>query len=208
MIVAVLCWAVYTALIRSTPQLSQLATTTIAALIAIPLLGVVGGYQLTTQPLGPITPTVILGLAYVGTLTSVAAFMVWSSGISSICAARGSLFLNLIPVFTPILAWPTLGERPGLDQIIRGLLVISGVTLALYGGWKRTKEEATPLDRSIPAIDGFGVAGHTQRGAPTLRKRSLRRALAPPPGLEHHPRSSLAATPSGKPSSQPSSPPA
>jgi drug/metabolite transporter (DMT)-like permease len=66
-----------------------------------------------------------------------------------------SLFLNLIPVFTPILAWPALGEHPGLDQIIGGLLVISGVTLALYGGWRRTKveveEEGTPLDRGMPA---------------------------------------------------------
>jgi len=209
MTVAVLCWAVYTALIRSTRQLSQLATTTIAALLAVPILGVVGGYQLATQPLGPITPTVIIGLAYVGTLASVAAFMAWSSGISSIGAARGSLFLNLIPVFTPLLAWPALGERPGLNQIVGGLLVISGVTLALYGGWKRTKEEATPLDRSIPTIDRFGVNGHGQSGTPpTLRKRSLHPALLPPPRLEHHPRSSLAATPSGKPSPPPSSPPA
>ena len=206
MMVAVLCWAVYTALIRSTSQLSQLATTTIAALLAVPLLGVVGGYQLATQPLGPITPTVVLGLAYVGTLASVAAFMAWSSGIGSIGAARGSLFLNLIPVFTPLLAWPTLGERPGFDQIVGGVLVISGVTLALYGGWKRTKGEATPLDRSIPAIDG--VTDHVQKDSPTRRKRSPRRALAPPQGLEHHPCSSLAATLSGKPSSPPSSPPA
>ena len=63
--------------------------------------------------------------------------MAWSSGIGSIGAAGGSLFLNLIPVFTPVLAWTTLGERPGLDQIVGGLLVIFGVTLALYGGWKR-----------------------------------------------------------------------
>jgi drug/metabolite transporter (DMT)-like permease len=206
MVVAVLCWAVYTALIRSTRQLSQLATTTFAALLALPPLGIIGGYQLATQPLGPITPTVVLGLAYVGTLASVAAFMAWTSGISSIGAARGSLFLNLIPVFTPILAWPTLGERPGFDQIVGGALVISGVTLALYGGWKRTKGGATPLNRTIPAIDG--ITGHSQRGAPTFQKRSLCRALAPPPGLEHRPRSSLAANPSGKPPSPPSSPPA
>jgi drug/metabolite transporter (DMT)-like permease len=55
MMVAVVCWAIYTALIRSTRQLSQLATTTIAALLAVSLLGVVGGYQLATQPLGPIS---------------------------------------------------------------------------------------------------------------------------------------------------------
>ena len=143
MMVAVVCWAIYTALIRSTRQLSQLAT--IAALLAVSLLGVVGGYQLATQPLGPISD------AY--PWSRLRGYLGLGGGLHGLGQRHQqhrrsprfthseSLVLNLIPVFTPILAWPALGERPGLGQIVGGLLVISGVTLALYGGWTRTKEE-------------------------------------------------------------------
>ena len=64
--------------------------------------------------------------------------MAWSVGIRDIGAARGSIFLNLIPVFTAVIAVLTLGERIGLVQLIGGSLVIGGVTLASSGGRKRT----------------------------------------------------------------------
>ncbi len=91
-----------------------------------------------TQPIGPITPVVVAGLIYVGVLASVAAFLAWSIGIKGIGASRGSIFLNLIPVFTAIIAVLTLGERVGLVQLIGGVLVISGVTLASMRDRKRT----------------------------------------------------------------------
>ena len=90
------------------------------------------------HPIGSITPLVVVGLVYVGVLASVAAFIAWSVGIEGIGAARGSIFLNLIPVFTAVIAVLTLGERIGLVQLIGGSLVIGGVTLASLGGRKRT----------------------------------------------------------------------
>jgi drug/metabolite transporter (DMT)-like permease len=64
--------------------------------------------------------------------------MAWSVGIEGIGAARGSIFLNLIPVFTAVIAVLTLGERVGLVQLVGGSLVIGGVTLASSVGRKRT----------------------------------------------------------------------
>lgn len=141
MLVAALLWAVYTLLInRVTRVLSPLAALTITALIALPFLAVTGGYELWTRPIGEITPLVVAGLFYVGTFAAVAAFVSWSIGIAGVGAARGSVFLNLIPVFTAVIAVPTLGERLGLTQLAGGLLVILGVTLASSGGWRRDKE--------------------------------------------------------------------
>lgn len=54
-------------------------------------------------------------------------------------SARGSVFLNLIPVYTAVIATFTLGERLGLSQLVGGVLVICGVTLASSGGWKRAE---------------------------------------------------------------------
>lgn len=141
MLVAALLWAIYTILLnRTRGSLSPLATLTIVAVLALPLLGVVGGYELMTQTIGPITPVVVVGLVYVSVFASVAAFMAWSIGIKSIGAARGSIFLNLIPVFTAVIAVLTLGDRIGLVQLVGGLLVIGGVTLASSRGWKRADD--------------------------------------------------------------------
>jgi drug/metabolite transporter (DMT)-like permease len=46
--------------------------------------------------------------------------------------------LNLIPVFTAVIAVLTLGERIGPVQLIGGSLVIGGVTLASLRGRKPT----------------------------------------------------------------------
>jgi drug/metabolite transporter (DMT)-like permease len=139
MLVAALMWAVYTILLnRMRGELSPLATLTIVTVLALPPLGVIGGYELMIHPIGPITPLVVVGLVYVSVLASVAAFMAWSVGIEGIGAARGSIFLNLVPVFTAVIAVLTLGERIGLVQFIGGLLVIGGVTLASSRGRKRT----------------------------------------------------------------------
>ena len=131
MLVAALTWAIYTILLnRMRGALSPLATLTIVSVLAVPPLGVIGGYELMSRPIGTITPTVVVGLGYISVLASVAAFMAWSVGIKGIGAARGSIFLNLIPVFTAVIAVLTLGERIGLVQLIGGSLVIGGVTLA------------------------------------------------------------------------------
>jgi drug/metabolite transporter (DMT)-like permease len=138
MLIAALLWAIYTILLnRMRRALSPLGTLTIVAILALPPLSVIGGYDLLTHSLGPITPVVVVGLFYISVVASVAAFMAWSVGIRDIGAARGSIFLNLIPLFTAIIAVLTLGERLGLVQLIGGLLVISGVTLASSRGWKR-----------------------------------------------------------------------
>jgi drug/metabolite transporter (DMT)-like permease len=130
MLLAALLWAVYTILSqRVLRTLSPLTATTITALLALPLLLLVGGYELMTQPIGVITPAMVLGLLYVGTMASIAAFLCWNAGIGRIGAARGAIFLNFVPVFTAGIAVPLLGERLGATQILGGLLVVSGVTL-------------------------------------------------------------------------------
>jgi drug/metabolite transporter (DMT)-like permease len=144
MLVAALVWAIYTILLnRMTGTLSPLATLTIITVLALPPLAVIGGYELSTQPLGPITPVIGAGFLYIGVVASVAAFMAWSVGIRGVGAARGAIFVNLIPLFTAGIAVLTLGERLGLVQLIGGLLVIGGVTLASSRGWKRADDGPT-----------------------------------------------------------------
>ena len=149
MLVAALLWAIYTVLvIRVTRVLPPLATTTITVVLALPILVIVGGYELARGPVGPITPVVVAGLFYVSTIASVAAFLFWSIGVKGIGAARSSVFLNLIPVFTAVIAALALNERPGLAQLAGGLLVICGVTLASSKSRRSTAGGAPPAETS------------------------------------------------------------
>ena len=149
MLIAALSWAIYTILLnRMRGALSPLATLTIVTVLALPPLGVTGGYELITQPIGPITPLVIAGLLYISVLASVAAFMAWSVGIRGIGAARGSVFVNLIPVFTAVISVLTLGGELGLVQFVGGVLVIGGVSLASSRSGQRVEGgERSPLER-------------------------------------------------------------
>ena len=133
MVLAAFLWALYTVLSqRVLRTLSPLATTTTTALLALPFLALTGGYELMTRPIGTITPVVVFGLLYVGIVASVAAFLCWNGGIRGVGAARGAVFLNLIPAFTASMAVPLLGERLGVAQLLGGLLIISGVTLVYH----------------------------------------------------------------------------
>ena len=135
MLLAAALWAVYTVLAQSvTRRITPLAATTASTLLALPPLAVFGGAQLVIGPTGPITPLVIAGLLYVGIFASVAAFLAWNGGIARMGADRGAIFLNLIPVFTAAIAVPVVGDRLGPAQVVGGVLVVGGVSLAAWRG--------------------------------------------------------------------------
>ena len=130
MLGAALCWATYTVVGGQVSRtLSPLAATTASAVLALPLLAATGGYELLTKPVGAITPAVVSGILYIGLAAAVVAFLAWNTGIGRLGAARGTIFVNLVPVFTAVIAVPVLGERLGLAQILGGLMVLAGVTL-------------------------------------------------------------------------------
>jgi len=141
MLVAAFCWALYTVLSgRVTRQVSPLAATTASVVLAFPLLVLAGGYELVTQEHAEINPAVLAGFLYVGLAAGVAAFLAWNAGIGRLGAARGTIFLNLVPVFTAAIAIPALGERLITAQILGGLLVLLGVSLVSY----QRREKSVP----------------------------------------------------------------
>lgn len=145
MLIAVLCWAIYTVFGgRISGTLSPLAATTASAVLALPMLGVIGGVQLATQPVGEISPAVISGLLYIGIAASVVAYLSWNTGIGRLGASRGAIFLNLIPVFTAAIAVPTLGERLVAAQFVGGFLVLMGVTIVSRPARKSQQKTAPP----------------------------------------------------------------
>ncbi len=141
MLGAALCWATYTVVGGQVARtLSPLAATTASAVLALPLLAAVGSYELVARPVGAVTPAVVSGVLYIGIAASVVAFLAWNTGIGRIGAARGTIFVNLVPVFTAVIAVTVLGERLGFAQVLGGLLVLAGVTLVSRPERKIPKE--------------------------------------------------------------------
>ncbi|HEY8486621.1 MAG TPA: DMT family transporter [Limnochordales bacterium] len=66
-------------------------------------------------------------LAYVGLFASAAAYVGWSEGVRQVGAGPASVFGNLLPVFTAVLATATLGETFGWAHLAGAVLVMAGV---------------------------------------------------------------------------------
>jgi drug/metabolite transporter (DMT)-like permease len=73
-------------------------------------------------------------------------------GVTEGDVVRVVLLFYLLPVWTTLLAWPILGERPSAMALLRMALALTGVVTVLKspgGGW--------PLPQSLP--DWLGLAG-------------------------------------------------
>lgn len=127
MIAAVLCFAVYSVLLRRWPvpltAFQSLYVQTIAAVLAVGPLWL--GWPRTGLDAGN------LGLVlYAGALASLAAPLAWMLGVAAIGPARAAMLFNLIPVVAAVLAVLLLGEALRAPLVLGGALVLAGVALA------------------------------------------------------------------------------
>jgi drug/metabolite transporter (DMT)-like permease len=135
MLCADIFWALYNVLCRRyMPQASPLVNTTwIMAAGAAVLLCVALGSDAHLAPLGDKAAVSILVMAVGGT---VLAYLFWGMGIAQLGAARTSIFMNLIPVFTMLLG-VLIEDMPTAPQLAGGLLVLVGVTISMLPGRQR-----------------------------------------------------------------------
>ncbi|SOC16676.1 EamA-like transporter family protein [Ureibacillus xyleni] len=130
-LVAVLCWSIYSLLVKQysnrLPGFSTfLVTIAVGAIMLLPFTV----YELVTLDHAIIwSPKTIGAIFYVGVFASIVAFLSWNTGVVKIGANRASIFLNFIPVFATIFATIFIGEQLQVPQVIGGLAVISGVIL-------------------------------------------------------------------------------
>ena len=71
---------------------------------------------------------------YAGGLSTGVAYALWNRSLLRIGPARTSAFTNLVPLVALGLAWVSLGERPGWQQLVGGALVLIGIA-----AWRSAK---------------------------------------------------------------------
>ncbi|KRE44244.1 hypothetical protein ASG85_32885 [Paenibacillus sp. Soil724D2] len=102
MLLAVLCWAAYSLLLKKAkgiPPVTLVAMIAmVAAILMIPFL--------FFQPIhsDKITSLGIIGVIYMGVFPSVGSFIFWNQGVKILGASKAGITMNLIPVFTAIIS--------------------------------------------------------------------------------------------------------
>ncbi len=130
MIVACTFYAGYTVAIRSRPQVPGLvffsALAMVACLVSLPLLAieVAQGAFVVKAPQG------WLILLYVAIGPSILSQLFFMRSVELIGPGRAGVFVNLVPVFAPILAVLILGEQLALYHGVALLLVLGGIFIA------------------------------------------------------------------------------
>ena len=131
MVVAMLSWAMYSALLRKKKfelsQISLLQTIISAGLILLLpayLIEMSLGYRLN------IHLPFILTLSYVVLFPGLASFFFWIKGISIIGSNRSGIFLHLMPIFSTIMAILIFKEKFMIFHFIGAVLIITGVVLS------------------------------------------------------------------------------
>ena len=131
MVVAMLSWAMYSALLRKKKfklsQISLLQTIISAGLILLLpayLIEMALGYRVN------IHLPFILTLTYVVLFPGLASFFFWIKGISIIGSNRSGIFLHLMPIFSTIMAMLIFKEKFMTFHLIGAILIITGIILS------------------------------------------------------------------------------
>ena len=129
MILAVVLYALYSALLPKRPNMHPLSFMTytfgLGCLGLLPLylweMSVVGTFTLT--------PGVAGSIGYVALFPSIVAYFCWNRGVAVIGANRTGLFINLIPVFAAALAIIFLGESLKAFHLAGMALILVGFVM-------------------------------------------------------------------------------
>jgi drug/metabolite transporter (DMT)-like permease len=130
-LVAIAIYALYSALLRWRPGMTQVSFLTFTmGLGALMLVPVTVAERLSGAPLPSLSLEIAAASVYVAIFPSILGYLAFNRGVQLIGANRAGPFLHLVPLFGGVLSVIFLGERPQLFHLVGAVLVIGGVFLA------------------------------------------------------------------------------
>ncbi|AXY44211.1 DMT family transporter [Halomonas sp. JS92-SW72] len=127
MLVAATCYALYGVMLKRwpiglPPWVLLYAQVIFAVLFLLPpyLMG----------PMTPVDASNIGLILYAGIPASIITTFLWMLAIRQIGASQASIFINLMPLFSALIAMAALGERIALFHLLGGVLILAGVIMA------------------------------------------------------------------------------
>jgi len=135
-LIAVICYAAYSALLQKRPSIHQLSFLAVTFIIGTVILLPFYLWEHFTIQAMPFNRNAVLSIAYVAVFPSILAYFCFNRGVELIGANKAGLFIHLMPVFGSIMAVFFLDERFRLFHALGIFLILTGIVLATR---KKTK---------------------------------------------------------------------
>ncbi|MEP7289866.1 MAG: DMT family transporter [Chloroflexota bacterium] len=130
--IAAVTWGLYSVLIRLVSKNYSTLTISFYALAGGLILSIpAAAVELKTQPVGEITVGVILGVLYLGVISSAVSIVLWNQAFALVEASIASLFFFAQPLVGVLLAMILLGQPLTPQLLIGAVLIIAGVLLSI-----------------------------------------------------------------------------
>ncbi len=131
MVIGMLSWAIYSALLRKkTHPISQLALLEIIIICGFIFLVPIYFIEMSFGNKIVLGLPFILTLGYVVLFPGIFAFLFWIKGIDIIGANRSGVFLHLMTIFGALMAIIILGEKFMFYHFLGAIFIIAGITLS------------------------------------------------------------------------------
>lgn len=141
--VAAVTWGLYSVLVRRvSANFDTLVVTTIAFCGGLLLTVPASVVELSSRPIGEITPSTILGILYLGFVSTAGAMWLWNRAFALVDASIASLFFFAQPLVGAFLSVVLLHQQVTANLWIGSILIGAGVLLSIVPN-RRTVAEAT-----------------------------------------------------------------
>lgn len=131
--VAAVTWGLYSVLVRQvSARLDTLVVTIIAFIGGLCLVAPAALVELTQRPIGPIDGGTVLGILYLGVVSTAGAMWLWNRAFALVDASVASLFFFAQPIVGAFLGVALLGQTLTPNIVVGGLLIAAGVLLSVY----------------------------------------------------------------------------
>jgi drug/metabolite transporter (DMT)-like permease len=132
LVVAALTWGLYSVLVRAVSKDTDTLVVTLFAfyggsLLTVPMMLV----ETNTRPTGEITLPIVLGVLYLGVVSTAGAMWLWNRAFALVDASVASLFFFAQPLVGALLSALVLGQSFTNGMLVGSVLIAAGVLLAL-----------------------------------------------------------------------------
>lgn len=130
---AAITWALLSIYVKTaSARFSSLVITTYAIFFSLFFITPFMIWELQTSSIGTVNTYVILGVLYLGIVSTAGAFFLWNKGLELMDASIGSLFFFFQPIVGSLLGWLLLNETLNNNFFIGGILIICSVLITTF----------------------------------------------------------------------------
>ncbi|AIY73674.1 EamA/RhaT family transporter [Bacillus anthracis] len=130
---AAITWALLSIYVKiASAQFSSLVITTYAIFFSLFFITPFMIWEFQSNPIEHMNLYVVLGILYLGIVSTAGAFFLWNKGLELMDASIGSLFFFFQPIVGSLLGWFLLNETLNSNFFIGGILIICSVFITTF----------------------------------------------------------------------------